>query len=166
MRQFVFAAAALALAGCVQNTVEMQNSFDPNEGRYILQSGSGSIEGQAFMRQAGGDVVTCAGEDVSLTPVTPYFQERIQIIYGSPTGGSRTTVIGDVPPDHASGSLALRKMTKCDASGNFQFTNLAPGSYFVSTQVVWMASQYNTQGGVLAQRVEVAPGQRVRTILN
>ena len=148
----------------MQTIVETKTPFDPSQGRYVLASGSGAIEGQAFMRQAGGGVVTCAGEEVTLFPATAYQQERMQIIYGSTDGGSRTTGIGNFPPDRDPRAEPLQRTTTCDAEGDFEFRGLAAGDYYVATKVVWMA-QY-VQGGLLAKRVRLNPGQKVRVLLN
>lgn len=166
LKKLSFVAAAVALTGCMQNVVEIQTPFDPNAGTYILANGRSAISGQAFMRQAGGGVVTCAGEDVTLTPATTYQQERMRVIYGDISGGSRTTGYGDVPPPPAPGAERLTRTTKCDAGGNFEFRNLAAGDYYVSTTVQWMASQYSYQGGYLSTRVRLGVGEAARVILN
>lgn len=97
MKQWLIC-VSLALSACMTTTVETAVPFDPNQGRCILSRGSSTIQGQAFLRQAGGGVVTCAGEEVSLLPATPYQVERMTIIYGSTQGGRRTSAIGYAPP--------------------------------------------------------------------
>lgn len=154
------------LAACMQNIVETKTPFDPNAGRYILAKGSGAIEGQAFMRQAGGDVVTCAGEEVTLIPATEYQKERMAIIYGSVQGGRRTSSIGDMPPTRDPRATQLEKKTVCDAEGDFVFSNLAAGEYYVTSRVLWSSGQYVTEGGLLASYVKLSPGERKRVLLN
>ncbi|MDO5642138.1 MAG: hypothetical protein Q4G26_07080 [Paracoccus sp. (in: a-proteobacteria)] len=166
MKKSIAFASIVVLSGCLQNTVEMTNAFNPNAGTYILANGTASINGQGFMRQAGGGVVTCAGENVELVPATAYQEERIKIIYGSTSGGSRTSGIGDVPPPIAAGAERLKRTTQCDAAGNFEFNGLAAGDYYVHTEVRWIAGQYSPQGGVLAKRIKITNGQRAKIILN
>ncbi|MBL3571810.1 hypothetical protein JMJ94_20355 [Rhodovulum visakhapatnamense] len=149
----------------MQTVVETKNPFDPNAGKYILASGSAQIDGQAFFRQKGGGVVTCAGEQVALAPATPYQQERIQIIYGSVEGGARTTAFGNVPPEIDSRAEAMSRKSVCDADGNFTFRGLAAGDYYVVTRAVWSIGGA-PQGGLLSKRIRIRPGEKVRAIIN
>ncbi len=57
------------------------------------------------------------------------------------------------------------KKTKCDGQGNFKFTSLASGPYFVTTAIQWNAGN-QPQGGSLMQRVEVEPGRVSEIVLS
>ncbi|MBL3560174.1 hypothetical protein [Rhodovulum sulfidophilum] len=165
MRKLTLIVACMALAGCMQTVVETKNPFDPSAGKHILANGSGQIDGQAFFRQSGGGVVTCAGEEVRLVPATPYQQERMQIIYGSAEGGARTTAFGNVPPEIDPRAKTMSRKSVCDADGNFSFPGLAAGDYYVITRAVWSVGS-SAQGGSLSKRIRLRPGEKVRAILN
>lgn len=165
MKKLVLIASFALLSGCLQTVVETTQQFDPNSGRYILANGSGEISGQAFMRQQGGGVVTCAGEEVALMPATAYQQERMAIIFGNTQGGVRTSGVGNVPPARDPRAKKLERTTICDAEGDFVFSGLAAGDYYVGTRVQWRAGN-TAQGGALAKRVKLKSGQKTRVLLN
>lgn len=64
--------------------------------------------------------------------------------------------------------LAFVRQARCDAQGNFQFSGLADGAYFVTSTVTWEApteAGLEMQGGALMQRFEVKGGQSPHLIL-
>lgn len=101
------------------------------------------------MRQRGGGVVTCAGEDVTLMADTPYVAEaRVALLRGE-----------SLPPDgprHLADSIV--KKTMCDAHGNFAFSGVVPGEYLLSTEVTWMAGD-DQQGGGMEKPITVSAGE-------
>jgi hypothetical protein len=120
------AIAMSLLAACAQK-IEMTTPFDPNEVDYINRGGAGPITGQAFMRQIGGGVVTCAGAYVDLIPAGRYARERMFNIYRSEQGG-RISVRQSVDTNNVDPRyLQIEKETRCDAEGDFEFTDVANG---------------------------------------
>lgn len=104
-----------------------------------------SVYGQAFLRQQGGGVVTCAGSPVMLVPDTPYFREAVlkpMFVHGAKHH--------PMPPD----ASAMVAKTTCDASGDFEFHNIPRGSWLVATTVAWVIAG-EAQGGGLVSKVEV-----------
>jgi hypothetical protein len=99
--------------------------FDNNQAAAFTGTGSANLHGQAFLKTVGGDVRTCAGEDVVLIPATPYFDEMIE----------KTTSGIDTHLDQRATSLLRR--TICDAQGNFSFPSLPTQKWYVLTQVKW-----------------------------
>ena len=160
-----------ALAAC-QTTLETHEPFDPNEGAYIHNEGIGVIEGQAFMRQAGGAVVTCAGEAVHLAPVTVYSMERIGELYGNTFSGSAD--FDRKLPEPVPGYWAQTRQTTCDAEGDFKFVDVPDGEFFVLSSVRWSGvlwisgNSYNMpEGGSLFHRVRLYDGRRhVKVLLH
>ncbi|MCR9274409.1 MULTISPECIES: hypothetical protein [unclassified Mameliella] len=168
MKKVVFASLlTMATAGCMGREIETTVPFDPSEVAYINQRGSANIEGQAFFRQQGGGVVTCAGEEVSLMPAGKYTTQRMSQIYGNVNGGRINVLQGvnqkNLPPQY----LSMRRTSKCDAEGDFMFTNVANGDYYVITRVLWtVGNNIIPEGGALAQRVSIRNGHDVRVLLN
>jgi len=157
---------ALFLTACVAiptQTVTLVYSdiFSSYEG-----AGKGSLTGQAFLRQQGGGVVVCAGEDVFLHPYAGPFQEAYDlaksgtrpIVAGSEN--ERFSVVAANDPRFAS----LVKRTRCDAQGNFEFSNLRTGKWIVSTIVRWVVADI-WQGSSLSTVVEIDANQRTKVLL-
>ena len=158
---------ALVLSGCIMQpktvaTVATVGAFDPEEVSFIHEDGPNTIEGQAFLRQRGGGVVTCAGNTVYLFPAGAYARERVQNIYGTVARPARARAVPDTPDPRY---LAFLRETRCDAQGDFSFDRLADGRYFVGTRIVWLAGN-RTQGGPVMAPVEVSGGQTVEVILS
>jgi len=165
-RDMVLAVIALSTLSACGMDVVTTVPFDEKAAAFINTQGRNTIEGQAFMRQAGGGVVTCAGEEVSLIPRTEYAIQRITQIYGNDTKG-RTTSLGGARGEGSPAYTQMRRNTVCDAQGNFSFRNVANGTYYVTTRVVWnVGNSWIPEGGNLMQRVTVAGGQAQRLVLS
>jgi hypothetical protein len=64
------------LSGCAANRqASLTTPFDKAQAQRMLEPGANSIRGSALMRQVGGGVVTCAGGQVFLMPVTEAAKE-------------------------------------------------------------------------------------------
>src|SRR5690606_24754371 len=164
--------ASTALVGCASmqpQTYIISGEFDEQYARQQIADGEGSILGTAFLRQQGGGVVTCAGQDTHLIPITGYATDRLTQIYGSePLIGSTSyrdartmgpvTFVPDIPAYRES-----TKVTKCDAQGNFEFANIKDGEYYITTGVVWVVGA--RQGGALATKVKVHNGKSSKVIM-
>lgn len=157
------------LCGCVaqQRNVVLQSRFDKEEAEQAMKPGKNKIIGNAFVRQMGGGVVTCAGNDVGLVPVTKYSNERLLAIYGNTGEGFVDTYnannVSFTPDEHD--YHVLRKKTACDSQGNFEFENLADGEYFIVTSAVWYVGS-SPQGGALLKRVFVNGGETKKIVMS
>ena len=85
-RLIAVVAVAAAIGGCAQTQIVTTSKFDPTEAAYINDKGANTINAQAFLRQRGGAVVTCAGRAARLIPVTIYATERMTNLYGTTVG--------------------------------------------------------------------------------
>lgn len=67
----IISIASLALFGCKAAAVKenFNSTFNVDEVSFIKEEGTNTITGNAFLRQRGGGVVTCAGENITLYPV-------------------------------------------------------------------------------------------------
>jgi hypothetical protein len=149
------------LAGCAlpppKPPVELQTKFDYAEHDRYRQAGNGVITGQAFLRQKGGGVVTCAGNPVFLMPATSFFRE----IIGYMRRGQQVAFNDKVDPAYKS----ILKQSQCDAQGNYNFSGLPEGTWFITTEVTWMVG-YNRQGGGLLREITVVNGQPIQVLLS
>ena len=108
--------------------VEMQTRFDYSEHEQYARSGANSIYGKASLAKQGGGVVTCAGSRVLLMPATSYFREMFSYMI---VAGSEPN-----PPEKAYPSLrGMIRRAECDAQGNFSFSEIPNGTWFLLTQV-------------------------------
>ncbi len=115
-------------------------------------------------------MVTCAGMEVGLIPVTAYSAERFTALYGSERGGYRpANALGiKFEPDNEAVYQSLSRETRCDAQGFFKFDNVAQGDYFVVTSVTWSAVAGRataTQGGWISQRVSLTEAETKEIVL-
>ena len=132
----------------------------------------GEVEGRAYYlnneKGKKGVLVTCAGETVSLVPVTPYSEERIGKIYGdSGSAGFQKLAEWKLFKRPDSDYLAQMKRTTCDANATFKFVDVPDGKFFVLIEVVWVA--WNTdrsikeggyRSGSLMRRIKLHEGER------
>jgi hypothetical protein len=158
----VVLALPLAYAGCsarqepvrqfAPSFVQMQTKFDYSEHEPYAKSGENRISGQAFLTRQGDSVVTCAGNRVLLLPATSYFREMFwhMIVAGSEPK----------PPETPYPSLkGMIRRTECDALGNFSFSEIPDGTWFVLTQV------NAKHGGVLITEMTLPNGGTPQVLL-
>ncbi len=153
--KLVFLAPLAALASC--NTARGPDpgvaAFDPSQANYIRAPGKGVITGEAFLRDTSGhsNVHYAAGETVRLIPATTYAQARIKKLYGS-VKFMPVTSVPQVETDTQYASLT--RTTTAGSRGRFKFENVAPGRYYLTTQLVWKPKDsFLSQGGAMYEEV-------------
>jgi hypothetical protein len=131
-----------------------QMRFDAGEAAFIDKPGKSIIQGQAFLPdKTGAHVHYAAGEVVRLIPVTSYAKARLDYYFH----GAKFAPAGAVPkndpdPDY----VAHTRTTKAGTTGRFEFENVPPGRYYVSTQVIWKPEQaFHSEGGLIYEEVAV-----------
>lgn len=176
MKTFIAGVLAVVLSGCAipgaqQKVYSMTESFDEAAVSGMIAKGDGKIDGTAFLRQQGGGVVTCAGNEVRLVPASKYAAQRMVTIYESSFANGEVRLLGVYAPNasavfspNPSAYLTLTRSTICDAQGNFEFRDIKDGLYFVVAKVVWQVR--SAQGGSLATRVTVKDGKAARVIMS
>jgi hypothetical protein len=163
------AVLSLLLAGCAAGvhsplTHKISATFDASAARALLVEGKNFIKGNAFMRQQGGGIVTCAGQFVYLVPATQYATERVRAIYGSDERGAVSGLLRIQFDPEVSAYRELVKTSRCDSQGNFSFEGVADGSFYLNTLVSWQVGGV-AQGGQLMQRVQVSGGRAVSVVV-
>ncbi len=89
MRGYIFV-VALLISACAGPKVTINSDVSEAELAPYRQGGTASIIGQGFLRQQGGGVVTCAGEQVLLMPDLPPIRQAIE----AARHGSQVTMSG------------------------------------------------------------------------
>ncbi len=156
---------ASLLTGCAAQTVMVQAPFDAEQAAALVKPGVNIISGSALIRQNGGGVVTCAGLPILLVPKTAYASERIKAIYGNTQRGHNPAhrAIQFEPDVQSYGRL--QRNTLCDAQGNFSFSDVADGSFYVIANITWNVGG-SIQGGGLMQAVTVSGGASQEVVLS
>lgn len=126
---------AAIMAGCQSSRPAATVAFSAEEAAYIKKPGTGVIIGHAFRTRSLGQVVNAAGEVVRLVPMTAFARERFKQLYGERKYVAASAYPKQDTPDPAYGEYT--RTTKAQANGRFVFDKVAPGTYFVSTQVIW-----------------------------
>ena len=124
--------------------------------------GSAKIHGQAFLKTRGGDVRVGAGNSVRLTPDDEWSRRAMELI----ASGGDVSLLPDDVKSHLSKSF---RTTDADSTGNFEFTDVAPGRYVLDTLITWeIPSRYGimeTTGGPVSKTISVQDGQTQRVML-
>lgn len=163
VRVATFLFCALAAAGC--RTARVDAPFDASAAAYVLQKGSGRIEGEAFLRRDSGTIMTAAGERVFLIPATAYAVARFDKMFGGDRQAYSGATVEEAPADYS----RYRRETKVDMKGRFTFEDVAPGRYIVATRVFWTEPKSYftvTQGGAIYDIVEVEKDGLARAIVS
>ena len=113
--------------------------------------GSNTVTGQAFLKQLGGGVVTCAGNVVEIYPNNAYFH------------ASRLNGAHEVEKSIEADSML--KTTLCDALGNFEFADIPDGEWRIEVMVQWHINN-RSQGGMLREDVTVKSNEKNRFIIS
>lgn len=143
--------------------------FDKAAAEKALQPGKSAIRGTAYTRgfkdtsiigpgrgllgkqlsKLGPKQFATKGTTVTLFPLTPYFQEYLELRSKYKPGGKKVAVISN-------DAYYYRITTQVvDDKGNFQFTNLKPGKYMVETTVSY------TKKGTASEQVGTETGYNV-----
>ena len=138
---FVFA-TVFSMSGCSgreqdgdttqENTADPADPPDPYA--WSKPWGPGTITGEAFRRQRGGDIVTCAGEDVFAIPSGPLTSQFVLDLRMGRDGDTSDSV------------MAYSRRWKCNRNGEFSFVGLPVGKWHLLTSVKWRVG-YESQGG-------------------
>jgi len=152
--KFIVFICVVIAAGC-SSTVSNVNTFNAAEASFINEEGKAKINGQAFLRRNDGLVVYAAGSEVFLIPSTAYSDERLNAIY---QGKKSAHLFRNVKFEND--SLEYKnyiKSTKADGEGEFEFSNVAAGTYYLTTQVYWTPdpNAIFPEGAKLLEKVEI-----------
>jgi hypothetical protein len=162
-----FSTITLAACGITPVKYNLTTSFNAEQAQALLLDGANTIKGSALLRQRGGGVVTCAGKAVQLTPATAYADERMTAIYGASDYGYRPVIPAIQFEFTDPRYLSFSKKTICDAQGFFKFSNIADGTFYVTTDIVWQVSSdaIFPEGGYVMKKITVKNGETSEIVL-
>lgn len=148
-------------------TVKIDAIFDPKAAEFIHKQGEARIDGHAFFKKPNGYVMHAAGEVVWLIPATPYARERMQRLYGNakfmPANAMNRA---DADPKF----YEFTRRTKAESNGRFTFDKVAPGDYFLVTNITWKDGEHDvlSRGGAVYETVTVTGKEEriIRVVVN
>jgi hypothetical protein len=152
---------SLVLIGCAgrkASVYQRQTVFIEEEYGPYTEAGTGSIVGQVFVETEDGETKYGSGSTIYLNPVTTYSTEwfNIGILQGKELSEADVRV------------WAYHEEAVADRMGNFRFTNLAPGEYYLATAVNWEIQGEKgskTIGVIVGTRASVGEGETVDVVL-
>lgn len=163
MKSFaIFALLATGLVvGCASFQPIERPPFNESEYMSLAKQGTGMVRGQVFLLTRGGDVKYGAGSEVSLNPVTTYSKFWFE------EGYSKNRHMALAEPDNRQDKYIIT--TQADGGGNFEFTAVPAGRYYLTSAVHWetptgMFSSIH-HGDIIAKEIEVKDGDTVRVML-
>ncbi|CAM3109419.1 hypothetical protein DRF59_19820 [Chryseobacterium flavum] len=105
-------------------------AFNKEEAYKMLDEGNNSIRGNISLKKRGYVNYPGFSDMVLLYPATPYFQEYIELKkkYNSKKKQAGLT---------REAAMARIETKTIDDKGNFQFTNIKPGKYYIVSWIKW-----------------------------
>lgn len=163
--------ASCQLMPTAKKVVILKSTFDKESFvKQLEATGNNTIKGSALIRQRGGGIVTCAGNQVFLLPVTEYSSERVMAIYGNLERAHISNYVNNIvfDPENLDYGKSTRP-TLCNVQGFFTFNNVKDGEYYVISTITWevpiSAYSTSTNGGSMFQKISVKKNQIVDVIL-
>ena len=118
----------LLAGGCASEApYQILTPFQADDFQLWKRPGTYTIAGQAFYKQPGGRVMTCAGESVALMPLTGYNMELSKLLQSGK----------GFPPNYEKRAHAFDKKAMCDGDGRFRFEGLPAMNWLLITRVTW-----------------------------
>jgi hypothetical protein len=140
LRSTLLLGSALLLApGCASGPVEVKAVPDARADAACPSGAGVRLTGTSFSRQRNGKLVSGASRPVYLDPATRYSAAVFRAIVEHQNKKSFFAAekeSGTVVPDPS--MLKCRRTVQADVEGKFTFTDVPPGSYFVSSYVSWI----------------------------
>lgn len=124
-----------------------------------LQRGPNTITGHAqLIYSASGYVRDCDGEDAYLVPVTPDSSARMTAVFGSTVSGY---VSGHPLQDFLNTADRARvRRVECTGGGQFRFTAIPDGQYFVLGRILWLIGHGQNMANLMSM-VSVTNGETI-----
>lgn len=138
-------------------------AFNPADAAYVRQPGNAQVVGRAWLLQPTGEIRYGRRAKVDLMPVTPYSRQWIQAVFGE---GNVSRRILKTDATYADFRKYVRQ-TVADEQGQFYFSRVPAGEYFVHAVVQWkQKGRYWPESGRVYRRVTVPASGTVQVNLN
>lgn len=161
LRLCVVAVFPLTVAACAipVSVYQRQAPFIEDEYLASAKAGTGKLTGQAFTKTRGGDVKYAAGNPIVLNPITTYSTEWFNVLV-------KQNIPMSTPDQRA---FKYVRTVTADGMGNFEFTGLPAGEYYVVTSIFWEVPGPNglsTTGSNVGEKVVVKEGETAKVVVH
>jgi hypothetical protein len=160
----------LLTGGCAsEQPNQILTPFLDNDFQTWKQSGSYTVSGQAFFRQPNGQTITCAGQAVSLMPLTGYNMELSKLLESG----------HGMPPNYERRAHRYDRTVMCDGGGRFTFEGIPALGWLLVTRVNWQESTTlsaipyiggpDNKGGWMFREIIIessSPGNAIRVMMS
>ena len=158
--------SALFITGCVAKPIpKLTNQFNEQDFAPYAKKGTASIIGQAFLKTRGGEVRYGAGDTIFLFPSTPYTREMQHFTHHEITNRVTIENVDKRWRDY------IKKIT-ADGSGNFEFSDIPAGEYFLECALFWEVPKscygcagLEETGDVLRKQIKITEGEKLKIML-
>jgi hypothetical protein len=163
--RFLLAGLICSATSAAGEPVKLDSVFNIDEVSFVKQPGNSTVTGTASIKLADGTIKNCAGFNVELLPIAAYSKERIVRTYGNDQQGQ--ILLEQNPPKFTPDLPEYHDMLikgACDERGEFRFSNVPAGDYFVMAFIIWeVASGAKPRkiGGAAMKRIHVAADSQV-----
>jgi hypothetical protein len=153
------------MAAPAAGPVTLTAPFRVEEVSFVKQPGEATVSGTAALRLADGTSKSCAGFNVELLPVAAYSSERIARTYGNTREGQ--ILLEQNPPRFTPDVKEYHELllkSVCDAKGQFRFSQVPAGEYFIMAFIIWDDTSSATPrktGGAVMKRIRVGANDNV-----
>lgn len=165
----------LVVSGCAPQAVYLPVSLDVDEARKQLIKGNNQINGSILYEPDKGHafaypdtIVSCEGREVTLMPYTDFAREWALKYYGAPVTNTayRLANRGKAPNIMGSEQLfALTRKTQCDEKGQFRFSDVSDGDYFLIAKVRWLGKDEESyQFGFAPEDIDEEDGSVIKRV--
>jgi hypothetical protein len=166
MRRVLVGAVLVGAMACAPTLVQMSlTQADIDAANAQLGPGKSTLKGSALIRQRGGGVVTCAGNEVYLIPSTESVTSEVQRVFH----GDKGYVPNGADPIMGGGKIVVppqpNRKAICNAQGFFTFAGIRAGRWYVMTNIEWTVGD-ERQGGTMLDVADVAEGQETEVVLS
>ncbi|UIR56774.1 hypothetical protein LZQ00_02900 [Sphingobacterium sp. SRCM116780] len=109
--------------------------FDADAAKVALKEGNSTIKGKAYLSASSGETITGNQVTVILFPVTPYLEEYLKL---KKQENPQKLKFAYINPDAWKNRLEV----KTNEYGDFVFTKMKPGDYYLECYIPWQVNGY------------------------
>jgi hypothetical protein len=154
------------ISGCVNKPIpKLTNPFNEQDFIPYSKVGTASITGQVFLKTRGGDVKYGAGDTIFMFPSTPYTREMQHFVNHEITNRVNIENVDKRWRNYI-------KKTTADGSGNFEFSKIPAGEYYLECSLFWEVpasclgcNGLEETGDVLRKQIKISEGEKLKIIL-
>jgi hypothetical protein len=158
-------ATSLLLPACTSAPrVAVTYPLTMEEVAWSVKEGNNTITGNVTFTSPDGTVRTCYSYGAYIRADTPYARERIQHLYGNLESGYRAH---GIVPRFEPNTPIYKQTTRwapCDANGNFIFTKLPSGKWFLTAPLREREVGYRTYEGEYVMKHVTTSGGRTQHV--